>query len=470
MMLSPEFDAVAKAEPLGLTGRVRVVRGLTVLAGELPAPVGSLVRIALSGAGDWVRGEVVGFDRDHAVVMMLGNTGGILPGAAVELERVHQSAGVGNRMLGRVIDGLGRPIDDLGPITETVLRPLDPEPMRAMDRRRITEPLRTGVRAIDLMTPVGRGQRLGVFAGPGVGKSTVLGQIARGTDADVSVIALIGERGREVKEFIDDALGPEGLARSVVVVSTGDESPLMRVRAARLACAAAEFFRDNGRDVLLMMDSVTRFAHAGRQIGLAVGEPPASKGYTPSVFTNMAVLLERAGAVDRSPDGHGGGSITGLYTILVEGDDMTEPVADAARGILDGHVVLSRKLAQRGHYPAVDVLDSVSRVAVHIMDKPHAASRQQILRLLAKHREIEELVQIGAYATGADPEADTAIDLIDPINELLRQRSDEPGRFEKAIEMMVKLAFQSGEMIQQRRAMRAAGQQATQPAPRGRAR
>lgn len=470
MMLSPEFDAVAKAEPLGLTGRVRVVRGLTVLAGELPAPVGSLVRIALSGAGDWVRGEVVGFDRDHAVVMMLGNTGGILPGAAVELERVHQSAGVGNRMLGRVIDGLGRPIDDLGPITETVLRPLDPEPMRAMDRRRITEPLRTGVRAIDLMTPVGRGQRLGVFAGPGVGKSTVLGQIARGTDADVSVIALIGERGREVKEFIDDALGPEGLARSVVVVSTGDESPLMRVRAARLACAAAEFFRDNGRDVLLMMDSVTRFAHAGRQIGLAVGEPPASKGYTPSVFTNMAVLLERAGAVDRSPDGHGGGSITGLYTILVEGDDMTEPVADAARGILDGHVVLSRKLAQRGHYPAVDVLDSVSRVAVHIMDKPHAASRQQILRLLAKHREIEELVQIGAYATGADPEADTAIDLIDPINELLRQRSDEPGRFEKAIEMMVKLAFQSGEMIQQRRAMRAAGQQAAQPAPRGRAR
>lgn len=473
MMLSPEFDAVSKAEPLGLTGRVRVVRGLTVLAGELPAPVGSLVRVSLGSTGGCVRGEVVGFDRDHAVVMMLGGTGGILPGAAVELERVHQSAGVGDRMLGRVIDGLGRPIDGLGPITETVLRPLDPEPMQAMDRRRITEPLRTGVRSIDLMTPVGRGQRLGVFAGPGVGKSTVLGQIARGTDADVSVIALIGERGREVREFIDDALGPEGLARSVVVVSTGDESPLMRVRAARLACAAAEFFRDRGRDVLLMMDSVTRFAHAGRQIGLAVGEPPASKGYTPSVFTNMAVLLERAGAVDRTPDGGGGGSITGLYTILVEGDDMTEPVADAARGILDGHVVLSRKLAQRGHYPAVDVLDSVSRVASHIMDKPHTAARQQILRLLAKHREIEELVQIGAYATGADPEADTAIDLIDPINELLRQRADEPGRFDRAVEMLVKLAFQSGEMIQQRRAIRAAGQQGQQPgqaAPRGRTR
>lgn len=465
-LFAPEFDAVAKAQPLGLTGRVRVVRGLTVLAGEMPAPVGSLVRIGLTN-GAAVQGEIVGFDREHAVVMVLGATGGILPGAPVELERVHQSAGVGPRLLGRVIDGLGRPIDGLGPICETVLRPLDPEPTRAMQRRRITEPLRTGIRAIDLITPVGRGQRMGVFAGPGVGKSTVLGQIARGTDADVSVIALIGERGREVREFIDDALGPEGLAKSVVVVSTGDESPLMRVRAARFACAAAEYFRDAGRDVLLMMDSVTRFAHAARQIGLSVGEPPASKGYTPSVFTSMAVLLERAGAVEQQ-DGSGGGSITGLYTILVEGDDMTEPVADAARGILDGHVVLSRKLAQRGHFPAVDVLDSVSRVAGHIMDQKHAAARQQVLRLLAKYREIEELVQIGAYASGADPESDTAIDLVEPLNELLRQRSDEPGRFEKALDMMVKLAFQSGEMIQQRKAMQAAGQQ---PAPaRGRGR
>ncbi|MCC5822990.1 MAG: FliI/YscN family ATPase [Phycisphaerales bacterium] len=464
-LFSAEFDAVRSAEPLGLTGRVRAVRGLTVLAGDLPAPVGSLVRVGLGGSGV-VRGEIVGFDHAHAVVMMLGGTGGIVPGAPVELERVHQAAGVGDRLLGRVIDGLGRPIDGLGPITETVLRPLDPEPTGAMVRRRITEPLRTGVRAIDLMTPVGRGQRLGVFAGPGVGKSTVLGQIARGTDADVSVIALIGERGREVREFIDDALGREGLARSVVVVSTGDESPLMRIRAARFACAAAEYFRDRGKNVLLMMDSVTRFAHAGRQIGLAVGEPPASKGYTPSVFTNMAVLLERAGAVEVS-ETSGGGSITGLYTILVEGDDMTEPVADAARGILDGHVVLSRKLAQRGHFPAVDVLDSVSRVAGQIMDQSHAAARQQFLRLLAKYREIEELVQIGAYATGADPEADTAIDLSEPLNELLRQRSDEPGRFEQALSMMVKLALQSGEMIEQRRRMRAAQQPQAQP--RGRA-
>lgn len=458
-VFSREFDAVHRAETLGLTGRVRVVRGLTVLVGELPAPIGSLVRIE-SGAGS-VAGEVVGFDQEYALVMVLGGTAGIVPGSPVKLERVHQSVGVGPALLGRVVDGLGRPIDGRGSIDDLSFTPLDPEPIGAMARRRIDQPLRTGVRAIDLMTPIGRGQRMGVFAGPGVGKSTVLGQIARGTDADVSVIALIGERGREVREFIDDALGEEGLKRSVVIVSTGDESPLMRVRAARFACSAAEYFRDHGRDVMLMMDSVTRYAHAQRQIGLSVGEPPASKGYTPSVFTNMATMLERAGAVEG--DGiSGGGSITGLYTILVEGDDMTEPVADAARGILDGHVILSRKLVQKGQFPAVDVLDSVSRVASHIMEPAHAAARMQALRLIAKHREIEELVQIGAYATGSDPEADTAIDLIEPITELLRQRPDEPGRFEKSLELMTKLAIQSGDMIQQRRAMRQQPQQQPQ--------
>lgn len=458
--LSAQFDAVQRAEPLGLTGRVRVVRGLTVLVSDLPAPIGSLVRVG-QGAGRSVQGEVVGFDDEHTVVMALGGTGGIVPGSPVQLERVHQSAGVGATLLGRVVDGLGRPIDGLGPIQDLVFRPLDPEPTGAMQRRRITEPLRTGVRAIDLMTPMGRGQRMGVFAGPGVGKSTVLGQIAKGTDADVSVIALIGERGREVREFIDEALGEEGLKRTVVIVSTGDESPLMRVRAARFACAAAEHFRDEGRDVMLMMDSVTRYAHAQRQIGLSVGEPPASKGYTPSVFTNMATLLERAGAIE--PDGvRKGGSITGLYTILVEGDDMTEPVADAARGILDGHVILSRKLVQKGHFPAVDVLDSVSRVASHVMNSGHAAARMQSLKMLAKYREIEELVQIGAYATGSDPEADTAIDLVEPLTELLKQRPDEPGRFEKSLELMTTMALQSGEMVQQRRVMR---QQNQQPAP-----
>lgn len=465
--LNEQFEAIDRAEPLGLVGRVRVVRGLTVLVAELPVPIGSLVTIR-QGHERTVAGEVVGFDDQYTAVMVLGGTGGIVPGAPVSLERIHQSVGVGVGLLGRVVDGMGRPIDGLGTVPDLTFRALDPQPTGAMSRRRISEPLRTGVRAIDLMTPMGRGQRLGVFAGPGVGKSTVLGQIARGTDADVSVIALIGERGREVREFIDDALGEDGLKRSVVIVSTGDESPLMRVRAARFACSAAEHFRDQGRDVMLMMDSVTRYAHAQRQIGLSVGEPPASKGYTPSVFTNMATLLERAGALEPTETSRGG-SITGLYTILVEGDDMTEPVADAARGILDGHVILSRKLVQKGHFPAVDVLDSVSRVASQVMEPAQAAARMQALKMLAKYREIEELVQIGAYASGSDPEADTAIDLIEPLTELLRQRPDEPGRFEKSLELMIKMALQSGEMIQQRRMMRQQGQQLAQQqtAPQG---
>ncbi|MBL4591991.1 MAG: EscN/YscN/HrcN family type III secretion system ATPase, partial [Phycisphaerales bacterium] len=244
--------------------------------------------------------------------MLLGETTGIVAGALIHAKQVHQSAFVGNRLLGRVIDGLGRPLDGLGPITETVARPLNPEPISPMKRRRVNQPLRTGVRAIDLMTPLGRGQRLGIFAGPGVGKSTLLGQIAKGTDADINVIALIGERGREVRDFIEESLGEEGLRRSVVVVATGDESPLLRLRAAKLACAAGEYFREQGKDVMLMMDSVTRFAHAQRQVGLSVGEPPATKGYTPSVFSSLAVLLERAGAIE-SID-HAGGSITGLYT------------------------------------------------------------------------------------------------------------------------------------------------------------
>jgi flagellum-specific ATP synthase len=320
-----------------------------------------------------------------------------------------------------------------------------------MQRARITRPLLTGVRAIDLMTPIGRGQRMGVFAGPGVGKSTLLAQIARHTDADVNVIALIGERGREVREFVEEALGPEGLARSVVVVATGDESPLLRLRAAKYACTIAEHFRELGRHVLLMMDSVTRFAHAQRQVGLSVGEPPATKGYTPSVFSAMALMLERAGIVEDS-----GGSITGLYTILVEGDDMTEPIADTARGILDGHLILSRALAQKGHYPAVDVLDSISRVANDVAEPQHLAARQQILRLLAAHKKIEDLLQIGAYAPGSNPEADTAIDLLEPVNALLTQGVSENPVFEQSRSLLIKLAMQSGEMVNVRRQQAAA--------------
>jgi flagellum-specific ATP synthase len=278
-----------------------------------------------------------------------------------------------------------------------------------------------------------------------------MGQIARNTDADVNVIALIGERGREVLDFIHHALGPEGLARSLVVVATSDESPLLRVRAAKLASTAAEYFRDRGRDVLLMMDSVTRFAHAQRQVGLSVGEPPATKGYTPSVFSTLATLLERAGRVVLD-DGRTG-SITGLYTILVEGDDMTEPVSDAARGILDGHIVLSRKLAHKGHYPAIDVLDSVSRVAGDVSQNDQIAARMQLTKLIAEYREIEDLLQIGAYASGSSPVADTAIDLHDPINELLTQGTSEAGNFDQAKGLMVRLAIQAGEMIQQRKVL-----------------
>jgi len=462
-LLPREMEMVGRVCPLGISGRVRSVRGMTILATDLPVPIGSLVEIhGLDGMK--IAGEVVGFEGGEAIVMLLAATTGIVPGSKISMQQVHQVAPVGDQMLGRVVDGLGRPIDDLGPISETVHRAINPTPIGAMQRRKIDQPLRTGVRVLDLMTPIGRGQRLGIFAGPGVGKSTLLGQIARGTDADVNVIALIGERGREVRDFIDHALGVEGLKRSVVIVATGDESPLLRIRAAKLACTASEYFRDQGLDVLLMMDSITRFAHAQRQVGLSVGEPPTTKGYTPSVFSSLAELLERSGTIEPK-DGVGGGSITGLFTILVEGDDMTEPVTDAARGILDGHVVLSRKIAHGGQFPAVDVLDSVSRVADDVTDDAHKASRQQISKMIAKYREIEDLVQIGAYAHGVNPEADTAIDLHPVINELLGQRTNELAAFDPAKEMLVKLAIQSGDMVQQRRAF--AQSQNQQAAPVG---
>ncbi len=431
-ILAPEFEALRLVQPVRIAGRVATLRGLTVLIDELPVPVGSLVRFGRSRAGPPLFGEVVGFARDHSIAMLLGHTDGVRPGDLVTCEEVAQTAPVGTSLLGRVVNGLGMPIDSKGPLRDTVRRPLNPSPLSPMRRRPIRQMLQTGVRSIDLMTSLGRGQRMGLFAGPGVGKSTLLGTIAKRTDADVNVIALVGERGREVKDFIDHVLGEKGLARSVVVVATGDESALLRVRAAKLACTVAEFFRDEGRDVLLMMDSVTRFAHAARQIGLSVGEPPATKGYTPSVFASMALLLERAGCVESIRPGAHAGSITGLYTILVEGDDMTEPVSDAARGILDGHIVLSRPLAQRNHYPAVDVLDSVSRVADEVTDADHARARRQFLRFMAAYKSVEELVQIGAYVRGSSPEADVAIDHHAMMIDLLRQGRDDATPFEKA--------------------------------------
>lgn len=450
-VFAPQFQTLLRLQPMRITGSVSALRGLTVLVEDFPVAVGALVSIRSAGGfGQQIAyGEVVGFTREHAVVMLLGHTSGVRIGDRVSAEQVAQTAPVGAGLFGRVIDGLGRPIDGKGAIRDTTPRPLHPDPVSALQRRRIDEPMCTGVRAIDLMTTVGRGQRLGIFAGPGVGKSTLLGNIARNCAADANIIALVGERGREVGEFLKQALGPEGLARSVVVVATGDESPLLRIRAALLACTAAEHFRDQGMDVMLMMDSITRYAHALRQVGLSVGEPPATKGYTPSVFAGLSVLLERAGAV------MGGGSITGLYTILVEGDDLSEPVSDAARGILDGHVILSRKLAQRAHFPAIDILDSVSRVADDVVDRAHAESRRQIMRLLATYAQVEDLVQIGAYAHGSNPEADIAIEYRPRILELLRQGQEESYTFEEARSLLVRIAMESGDALFRR--MQASG-------------
>lgn len=439
-VLEPELCLLRDAEPLRIVGRVATVQGLTLLVDDLPLPVGALVSIPGRTERDGVGyGEVTGFTREHTVVMPLTGADGVRAGDRVIGEHVRQVAAVGDRMLGRVVDGLSRPIDGLGPIHERVHRPLCPRPVPALQRRPITEPLRTGVRAIDLMTPVGKGQRLGIFAGPGVGKSTLLGQLARHAIADVIVIALVGERGREVVEFIERVLGPETLGRCVVVAATGDEAPPMRIRAAMLACAAAEHFRDRGLDVVLMMDSITRFAHAQRQVGLSRGEPPATKGYTPTVFSSLPLLLERAGAVagDR---GCQGGSITGFYTILVEGDDLTEPVSDAVRGILDGHVVLSRRLAQRAHFPAIDVLDSVSRLADEVSTREHIEARRVVTRLLAAYAEVEDLLQIGAYAKGANPLTDRAVELHERIASLLRQERDEHEEFETSLAKLMELS------------------------------
>lgn len=439
-LLKEAMHRVSGALPMLIRGRVAALRGLTVLVQECALPVGALVEIHQSGAKSRpaILGEVVGFSQDHTSVMALGSTEGIRPGDPVVGRESRQTGPVGASLLGRVIDGLGRPLDAMPLPPDVGSRSLSPPPIGAMQRARIETQLFTGIRAIDGMTPVGRGQRLGIFAGPGVGKSKLLGCIAQRARADVNVIALIGERGREVREFLEHALGPQGLARSVVVVATGDESPLMRLRAAKLACTIAEDFREKGRDVLLMMDSVTRFAHAQRQVGLSVGEPPASKGYTPSVFSELAQLLERAGPLEA-----GRGSITGLYTVLVEGDDMTEPIADAARGILDGHIMLSRKLAQKAHYPAIDVLDSVSRVADEITDAQHSQDRRHIMRLLALHREVEELVQIGAYVRGSSPETDIAIDAHRRICEYLRQEKSETPSGDETLAALRAIAAQT---------------------------
>lgn len=433
-VFSTALETVEDLQPRQLTGTVAGIRGLTILVDRLRIPVGSIVRIERgSDPASGQLGEVVGFEGARSVVMLYGEAGGISPGDRCIGERTSTTVQVGRGLLGRVIDGLGRPIDGREAPVATTSRPLVPARTGAMDRTSIDVPIATGVRAIDGLMTIGKGQRLGIFAGPGVGKSTLLGTVARNTSADVNVIALIGERGREVVEFVEETLGPEGLARSVVVVATGDESPLLRVRACLVALAAAEHFRDQGLDVMLTFDSLTRFAHAQRQIGLAIGEQPATKGFTPSVFAMLPRLLERAGCLRE------GGSITGIYTVLAEGDELADPIADAAKGVLDGHLLLSGQLAARGHYPAIDPLRSISRAAHRLVDEHHAAARTAILRILAAHKEAEELISIGAYATGSNPDVDIAIALRAELDGFLRQASSERFDYPRTCRLMLEL-------------------------------
>jgi flagellum-specific ATP synthase len=448
-LLRPQIDMLRGLQSLEIVGTVAALRGLAIYVDDLPLPVGSLVRLERrAGASEQnvLRGEVIGFDGSRSIVMLFGSTEGIAPGAAVVSEQSAQTVPVSNSLLGRVIDGLGRPIDGRRPPTDCVQCPLNPPPTPALSRRSIDDPLPTGVRVIDAMVTAGKGQRLGIFSGPGIGKSTLIATVARNTAADVTVIALVGERGREVREFLDQTLGPEGLARSVVVVATGDESPLLRVRASLVACAVAEHFRDQGSDVLLVMDSLTRLAQAQRQIGLTVGEQPATKGYTPSVFAMLPKLIERAGAIE------GSGSITGFYAVLVEGDDLTEPVSDAARSVLDGHLALSRRLAARGHYPAVELLESISRVADDVCDEPHRRARRTVLRLAAAYAEAEELINIGAYAHGSNPDCDVAIALKPRIDAFLRQEIDEKADYPHVCRELLELAAAADQKYTKRQA------------------
>ncbi|MHB1329690.1 MAG: FliI/YscN family ATPase [Gemmatimonadales bacterium] len=418
--LATDFGHLLAQTPrYAVHGRVTRVIGQIVEGTSIEVAVGEVCRI-LIGANAGVLAQVVGFHDRGVMLMPLGDLDGIHPGDEVVPLGRSLYAEVGDGLIGRVLNGLGRPIDSDRPIGVTTRYPLNADPPHPLERGRITTPLATGVRAIDGFLTVGRGQRIGIMAGSGVGKSVTLGMIARQTSADVNVIALLGERGREVREFIERDLGPEGLKRSVVVVATSDQAAVVRATGALVATAVAEYFRDQGKDVLLMMDSVTRVAMAWREVGLSVGEPPATKGYPPSVFAALPRLLERAGTGKH-------GSITGLYTVLVEGDDFNEPVADSARSILDGHIVLSRKLAQQKHFPAIDVLDSVSRVRDEVTPREDLDAANALLTLEATYRTQEDLITVGAYKTGTDKQLDTAIAIRQDLLRILRQRPEEGG-------------------------------------------
>ena len=435
LQTTPVLRWLDRADLTRLEGRVARVYGLVVEVTGLPVPLGTVCEIETSRGSS--PAEVVGFHDGHARLMLLHETPALAPGDPVRPRSRAILAPVGPGVLGRVLNGYGEPIDGRGEVATRRRVPVTRTPPAPMSRALIGEPLTTGVRAIDSAITVGRGQRLGIFAGSGVGKSTLLGEIVRNADAEVAVIALIGERGREVREFIEHTLGEEGMARSVLVVATSDAPPLQRLRAAFVATAIAESFRDEGRDALLVMDSITRFAYAVREIGLAAGEPPTSRGYPPSVYTELPKLVERLGTAER-------GSITGLLTVLAEGDDMQDPVADLVRSLLDGHVVLSRKLAERAHYPAIDVLASVSRVFPQVTTPEHATAAQQLRRMLSIYEASRDLIEVGAYQAGSNPALDRAIKLHEPIKAFLQQGGGQPSSLPDTLRQLQALTATGG--------------------------
>ncbi|MBU0572982.1 MAG: flagellar protein export ATPase FliI [Candidatus Margulisbacteria bacterium] len=426
--------AIDQTDLVKVIGKVVQVVGLIVEAQVQGVSVGDLCTIQIEKEEKPSFAEVVGFREGRVLLMPLGSTTGISPGSRVVAAGKPLMVNIGPNILGRVLGGLGEPIDGKGPVLAQEERPLDADPPDPVKRPRVTEVLRCGIRALDGMLTVGRGQRIGIFAGSGVGKSTLMGMIARNTEADINVIALVGERGREVRDFIEESLGEEGMKKSVVVVATSDKPPLIRMKAAFVATAVAEYFRDQGKKVVLMMDSVTRFAMAQREVGLAAGEPPTTRGYTPSVFALLPKLMERSGTSEI-------GSITAFYTVLVEGDDFNEPIADQSRSILDGHIMLSRAMAARNHYPAIDVPHSVSRLMTSLVEDEHKQAAAKLREVLARYTEAEDLINIGAYVKGSNPKIDYALTKIDEVNEFLKQGTFEQVPYEDTVSRLCQIFY-----------------------------
>ncbi len=431
--LEKYFNKLNHSPAVLSVGRVTNVTGLVVESKGPVAKIGTVCDIFTKGDQKKVRAEVLGFKDSKVMLMPFEEIRGIGPGSRVVARQENSSVSVGIGLLGRVIDGIGNPIDNKGEIKKEKKYPVYADPVNPLLRKRITKSLDIGIRVVNGLLTIGCGQRMGIFSGSGVGKSVLLGMIARNTKADVNVIALIGERGREVNEFIDKELGEEGLKRSVIIVATSDHLPLIRMRGAFIAAAIAEYFRDEGKHVNLMMDSVTRFAMAQREIGLALGEPPTMKGYTPSVFTMLPKLLERAGTSANS------GTITGLYTVLVEGDDTNEPISDALRSILDGHIILKRELAMQNHYPAIDILSSISRVMDDIISSSQKENANKLKEVLATYKKSEDLINIGAYVSGSNPKIDYAIEMNDRANAFLMQEIEDCVTYDESVQQLEEL-------------------------------